>query len=130
MKDSWIIFFFLGKWARIVWDLYFICLAITYQVGFFIIPAYQTLANALPVASAAAVLLEQVRFTLKTYSFLRTVIPRVIFCKSHELGCSCMSSMSKYFYFLLAPTLIYKDEYPRYVMYYSTELTRYLGGRL
>ena len=62
----------------------------------------------------------QVRLIMKTYAFVRSNVPRALAYKPHQSGDSqevppC-PGFSKFLYFLFAPTLIYKDEYPRSVL--------------
>ncbi|XP_053564298.1 sterol O-acyltransferase 2 [Bombina bombina] len=64
----------------------------------------------LPPASSFIVTLEQVRFIMKSYSFLRENIPRVLLKQTQEVQ---LPKFSNYLYFLFCPTLIYRDSYPR-----------------
>lgn len=67
----------------------------------------------LPFACAFAVLMEQIRLIMKTYSYIRTNVPRTLAFDAHEKKTYFVPSFDKYLYFLFAPTLIYRDEYPR-----------------
>lgn len=53
---------------------------------------------------------------MKTYAFVRSTTPRILVQKSKDednKGVDC-PGFSKFLYFLFAPTLIYRDEYPRF----------------
>ncbi|XP_037703579.1 sterol O-acyltransferase 2 isoform X3 [Choloepus didactylus] len=52
----------------------------------------------------------QVRFLMKSYSFLREAVPRILQARGGEIQAP---SFSSYLYFLFCPTLIYRDNYPR-----------------
>ena len=74
----------------------------------------------LPPGSSIAFLMEQVRFIMKSYAFVRSNVPRVLAggtVKSDEedkpKNNYYIPPFSKYLYFLFAPTLVYRDEYPR-----------------
>lgn len=61
----------------------------------------------------------QVRLLMKIHSFVRNNAPEVI--KQSKLSNTSKIKVSKQFnrflYFLYAPTLIYKEEYPRYISF-------------
>lgn len=71
----------------------------------------------LSIGLSFALLMEQVRFIMKTYSFIRLNAPRVLTYKNHQknpnASTDVIPSFNKYLYFLFVPTFIYKDEYPR-----------------
>ncbi|XP_064401141.1 sterol O-acyltransferase 2-like [Halichondria panicea] len=78
----------------------------------------------LPSIPSVVIALEQLRFSLKSYSFIRENGVKVLrpWSKDDEDGPHIwyggqmevtVGSFSKYLYFLLAPTLIYRDNYPR-----------------
>lgn len=47
---------------------------------------------------------------MKIYAFIRTVSPRYLESNSVPLP-----DFSNYLYFLFAPTLVYRDSYPRFI---------------
>ena len=49
---------------------------------------------------------------MKGHSFIRENAPRVLSTEEKSLE---GFDFSRYLYFLFAPTLIYRDEYPRYI---------------
>ena len=62
---------------------------------------------------------------MKSYSYIRENVPKVLYPwhKDDEYGPAVwyegqmsphVGSFSQYFYFLFAPTLLYRDHYPRY----------------
>ena len=64
---------------------------------------------------------------MKSYSFIRENVYKILYPwhKDDESGPAVwyegqmepsVGSFSKYFYFLFSPTLLYRDNYPRYVM--------------
>ena len=89
------------------------------------LPVKETVVHKLPPASAVTLLLEQVRILMKTHAFVRSNVPiSIAFCnrresKEHlsETGTNVEDSpcphFSKYLYFLFAPTLVYRNNYPR-----------------
>ena len=99
-----------------IWLGAYIC----YQIVFLVYPLRVLFKNQLPVASAVVVVCEQVRLMMKCHAFVRENIPRVIRATSKKdddatsngnpNGCP---GFSKYLYFLFAPTLVYRDAYPR-----------------
>ncbi|CAH2224787.1 sterol O-acyltransferase 2 [Pelobates cultripes] len=94
-----------------------------------IFPTYIVLHYKLPPASSLIVTLEQVRFLMKTYSFLRETVPSVI---RKERNPDQLPKLSSYLYFLFCPTLIYRDSYPRtsYIRwnYVVKNFAQFLGG--
>ncbi|XP_060132605.1 sterol O-acyltransferase 1 isoform X6 [Zootoca vivipara] len=76
-------------------------------------PAYIAIVYNLPPASAAIVILEQVRLLMKIYSFIRENTPRILSFTPQKTNTVQVPKVSQYLYFLFAPTLIYRDEYPR-----------------
>ena len=67
----------------------------------------------------------QTRLTMKTYSFLRENVYKVLWPwkANQKTGPAVwypgqmkpeVGTLSQYLYFVFAPTLLYRDEYPRY----------------
>ncbi|KAG8452695.1 hypothetical protein GDO86_004471 [Hymenochirus boettgeri] len=75
-----------------------------------VFPIYVVTQYKLPPASSSIILIEQIRFVMKSYSFLREAVPRILFKEKKEVQ---LPKFSSYLYFLFCPTLIYKDSYPR-----------------
>ncbi|KAM9319888.1 sterol O-acyltransferase 2 [Gastrophryne carolinensis] len=75
-----------------------------------VFPIYVVKHYHLPPASSFIVLLEQVRFIMKSYAFLREEIPNVLQKEKKDVQ---LPQLSSYLYFLFCPTLIYRDSYPR-----------------
>ncbi|XP_050345749.1 sterol O-acyltransferase 2-like [Nymphalis io] len=71
------------------------------------VPVYEQAYKHLPLASSAIVTCEMFRFVMK-------ICAVAVACKNrlHD-GSTKIPSFSHYLYFLFAPTLIYRDEYPR-----------------
>ncbi|XP_044143069.1 sterol O-acyltransferase 2-like [Bufo gargarizans] len=96
-----------------------------------IFPIYVVNHYRLPPASSFIVILEQVRFLMKTYSFCRETIPVLLQDESKEKNAK-MPSLSSYLYFLFCPTLVYRDSYPRtpYIRwkYVAKNFAQFLGG--
>ncbi|XP_061074807.1 sterol O-acyltransferase 2 [Conger conger] len=77
-----------------------------------VFPIYTIIHHQLPPASRFVVILEQIRFLMKSYSFIRENVPEVI--KKTKKGESPrLPTFSSYLYFLFCPTLIYRESYPR-----------------
>ncbi|KAJ4445354.1 hypothetical protein ANN_07159 [Periplaneta americana] len=102
--------------GRKCWDYGWLAILIIYQILFLCIPAIKVLKSNLAPAISMAILMEQVRLMMKTYAFVRSNIPRALAYKSHQSGDKEMIAcpgFSKFLYFLFAPTLVYRDDYPR-----------------
>uniref|UniRef100_A0A8C2ARF6 O-acyltransferase n=1 Tax=Cyprinus carpio TaxID=7962 RepID=A0A8C2ARF6_CYPCA len=109
----------LSVWANVyptsnhqgLWTVLAGSLLLLYQglcLGF--LPTYVVLKNGLPPASCFILILEQVRLIMKAHSFIRENVPRV---RSLERNSVAVPQFTQYIYFLFAPTLIYRDNYPR-----------------
>lgn len=85
---------------------------IIYYSAFIIIPTYLIRQTNQPVASSLALLLEQVRFLMKIHAYIRSNVPIIINFKPKTEDFT-FPNFNNYFYFLFAPTLVYRDEYPR-----------------
>nr|CAI5828471.1 unnamed protein product [Callosobruchus analis] len=119
------VFFLFQVWAKVriklppkskkirLWDNFWLtCLAV-YYIGSFRVPSKIVVSNSLPAASAAIILLEQVRLLMKVHSFVRTKATAFLKYKPHAEQNAPNVEFGKFLYFLFAPTLIYRDEYPR-----------------
>ncbi|XP_066564493.1 sterol O-acyltransferase 2 isoform X2 [Amia ocellicauda] len=76
-------------------------------------PIYVVLHYGLPPASRFIVILEQIRFLMKSYSFLRENMPEIMRAKPKPGEMVKLPQFSNYLYFLFCPTLIYREAYPR-----------------
>ncbi|XP_033762380.1 sterol O-acyltransferase 1-like isoform X2 [Pecten maximus] len=99
-------------------DLVALCLFVVYQIAFVVLPVYYIREHQLPPASAVIITTEQVRLIMKVHAFVRENIPRVLanYKKDDgdvEVRSNLCPDFSKYLYFLFAPTLVYRDSYPR-----------------
>ncbi|KAM8976309.1 sterol O-acyltransferase 2 isoform 2-T2 [Pelodytes ibericus] len=74
------------------------------------LPVYIVISYKLPPASSFIVTMEQVRFLMKSYSFLRETVESIIL---KDRKPDQLPKLSSYLYFLFCPTLIYRDSYPR-----------------
>ncbi|XP_032067238.1 LOW QUALITY PROTEIN: sterol O-acyltransferase 2-like [Thamnophis elegans] len=79
-------------------------------LGFF--PVYIAVYCNLGIAARKIVLFEQIRFLMKSYSFLRESMPPLLHARNQVGKISC-PEFSTYLYFLFCPTLIYRMSYPR-----------------
>ncbi|XP_061681792.1 sterol O-acyltransferase 1 [Syngnathoides biaculeatus] len=99
-------------------------------LGLGFLPTYVVVINSFPPASCFIVILEQVRLMMKAHSFVRENVPRVLAC-AKDKSSPVVPHFSQYLYFLFAPTLIYRDKYPRSPMirwgYVATKLLQVLG---
>ena len=95
-------------------------------------PVKEIIVNNLPPASAVALLMEQVRLLMKTHAFVRSNVPNSVKqgniireAKKKNKSASVevivpdpenlCPDFSKFLYFLFAPTLVYRNHYPRCV---------------
>ncbi|XP_026579283.1 sterol O-acyltransferase 2-like isoform X2 [Pseudonaja textilis] len=79
-------------------------------LGFF--PIYIVVYSNLGIGSRKIVLYEQIRFLMKSYSFLRESMPPLLHA-TDQVGKISPPELSTYLYFLFCPTLIYRKSYPR-----------------
>jgi sterol O-acyltransferase len=110
-----------------------------FYIGLFLLfPVHYILAENYPIVTRIIILIEQVRFLMKSHAFVRENAPRAILygqIHSQEIktedvmndklnesnsGPQAFSvphtpcpAFSKFLYFIFAPTLIYRDSYPR-----------------
>ncbi|XP_058026980.1 sterol O-acyltransferase 2-like [Ahaetulla prasina] len=98
-------------------------------LGFF--PIYVAVYCNLGIVSRNIVLFEQVRFLVKSYSFLRESMPPLLHARD-QIGKISPPEFSTYLYFLFCPTLIYRKSYPRdpYIRwsYVIQKLVEFLAG--
>uniref|UniRef100_A0A182SZC8 Uncharacterized protein n=1 Tax=Anopheles maculatus TaxID=74869 RepID=A0A182SZC8_9DIPT len=104
-----------------LWDGSALVLFIGYQCGFIVAAIKAHLWFDLPPASGVAYLMEMTRFLMKAHAFIRSNVPRALTNDKKQADYKPSSpdtyrglpSFSTYVYFLFAPTLVYRDEYPR-----------------
>uniref|UniRef100_A0A673BBL4 O-acyltransferase n=1 Tax=Sphaeramia orbicularis TaxID=375764 RepID=A0A673BBL4_9TELE len=117
-----------GSYPRL-YSLLFGSVFLFYQaVGLGFFPTYVVVINSLPPASRFIIILEQVRLMMKTHSFVRENVPRILAWTKDK---TMAPQVSQYLYFLFVPTLIYRDKYPRNPVirwsYVATKLLQVLG---
>ncbi|KYQ52764.1 Sterol O-acyltransferase 1 [Trachymyrmex zeteki] len=97
-----------------LWDYSWLSMFILYQILFIIFPIKAMLDANLSIGCNMIVIFEQIRMTMKSHAFVRSAAPRFLSYKPHTetLRPNC-PKFSQYLYFLFAPTLVYRDEYPR-----------------
>ncbi|XP_045932552.1 sterol O-acyltransferase 2 [Micropterus dolomieu] len=83
----------------------------TFILGLF--PIYTVVHYQLPPASRFIVILEQIRFLMKSYSLIRETAPVIMKNTPKEGESPRFPTFSSYVYFLFCPTLIYRESYPR-----------------
>ncbi|XP_022613921.1 sterol O-acyltransferase 1 isoform X2 [Seriola dumerili] len=116
-----------------LYNLLFGSVFLLYQaLGLGFLPTYVVVTNSLPPASCFIIILEQVRLMMKAHSFVRENVPRVLaWAKDKTSPSPVVPQVSQYLYFLFAPTLIYRDKYPRNPVirwgYVATKLLQVLG---
>ncbi|XP_055931626.1 sterol O-acyltransferase 1-like [Argiope bruennichi] len=101
-----------------LYDLMFCTLFVLYEAALLIIPPKIIIDCNIPPASSCALVMEQFRLFMKSYAFVRENINRVLKYKLHqdddeESNSPPCLEVGKLIYFLFAPTLIYRDSYPR-----------------
>uniref|UniRef100_A0AAV2KZL7 Sterol O-acyltransferase 1 n=1 Tax=Knipowitschia caucasica TaxID=637954 RepID=A0AAV2KZL7_KNICA len=84
-------------------------------------------------ASRFIIILEQIRLIMKVHSFVRENVPKVLaWTKDKGRPNNQVPQVSHYLYFLFAPTLIYRDKYPRNPVtrwgYVATKFLQVLGS--
>lgn len=100
--------------VRKLWDYGWLTTFILYQVLFLILPLRLMFNEDLGIACRLALLLEQMRMMMKCHAFVRSTAPRFISYKPHsDVPQPSCPGFSQYLYFLFAPTLVYRDKYPR-----------------
>lgn len=117
---------------RTLRSLFYGSLYLTFQMlGLGFCPTYIVLQHDLPPASRFIVILEQVRLMMKVHSFIRENIPRVLVFAKEKSTVAPVPQVTQYLYFLFAPTLIYRDNYPRNPSirwgYVATKFAQVLG---
>ncbi|XP_063975251.1 sterol O-acyltransferase 1 isoform X2 [Diachasmimorpha longicaudata] len=125
-KSSLLVYIFHSFWAHQrlkfhpksslvkVWDKLWLLIFLGYQLTFLFLPAKAVIAAELPPPSSLIIVMEQVRMVMKIHAFVRSTSPRVTSYKAHTEGRELnYPGFSKFLYFMFAPTLIYRDSYPR-----------------
>lgn len=135
-------FFMKSGTTTTLWHILGIAAIIFYQTAFIVFFTKAVVYFDMAQASSVAVLMELTRFMMKSHAFIRTNVPRVLNSKNklkvddsewespspytptknNKLSANGSSSVNdkrlfpsfgQYLYFLFAPTLVYRDEYPR-----------------
>ncbi|XP_039302872.1 sterol O-acyltransferase 1 [Solenopsis invicta] len=97
------------------WDYGWLSAFIAYEVLFFYFPIKAIFDEELiSIGCTTLVIEEQLRLMMKSWAFVRSAAPRFLSYKPHSESPQPSSpKFSQYLYFLFAPTLVYRDEYPR-----------------
>ncbi|CAF1226940.1 unnamed protein product [Rotaria sp. Silwood1] len=97
------------------YDTIWLLMYLTYIVLFLVLPCRQIMKHQLGFASALIVLFEQLRQLMKTHAFIRENVEKVLLSVESKINDEKFHypNFSYYLYFLFAPTLIYRDQYPR-----------------
>ncbi|XP_015119000.1 sterol O-acyltransferase 1 [Diachasma alloeum] len=96
-----------------VWDYTWLSLSIAYQSAFLFFPARAVFLANFPPPCALIITMEQMRMMMKIHAFVRSTSSRVISHKLHTEGKKMnFPRFSKFLYFMFAPTLVYRDNYP------------------
>ena len=133
-------FFSKSGFLTTLWHTFSVSSVIIYQIAFVVTFTKAVVYFDMAQASSAAVMMELVRFLMKSHAFIRTNVPRVLNSKnklkvddfewdspvqkqkSDKTSSNgsvkvndkrLFPSFGQYCYFLFAPTLVYRDEYPR-----------------
>ncbi|KAH0945911.1 hypothetical protein HN011_002871 [Eciton burchellii] len=100
--------------SRKFWDYGWLTALMFYQTLFIILPVKMMLQEDLAICCSAIILAEQTRLLMKSHAFVRSAASRYLAYKPHsELPLPKGPGFSQYLYFLFAPTLVYRDNYPR-----------------
>ncbi|XP_058461770.1 sterol O-acyltransferase 1 isoform X2 [Malaya genurostris] len=104
---------------RKIGDVGFTLGFIVYQCLFITLVIRAVLHYNLPPATSIAVLMEMTRFAMKIHAFVRSNVARSSTSSGKASSedkpayARTVPAFSKFAYFLFAPTLVYRDEYPR-----------------
>ncbi|XP_067217057.1 sterol O-acyltransferase 1-like isoform X1 [Linepithema humile] len=99
---------------RKVWDYGWLTVFIVYNILFIVFSTKAVVDEDLPIACSFFILMELWRMIMKNYAFVRSSAPKFLSYKVHnETAPPSNSGFSHYVYFLFAPTLVYRDNYPR-----------------
>ncbi|KAE8610488.1 hypothetical protein XENTR_v10012146 [Xenopus tropicalis] len=121
-----------ASFHRSIRSVFFGLLFMTFQMlGLGFMPTYIVLHHDLPPASRFIIILEQVRLIMKSHSFVRENVPRIFAFTKEKSSIVPVPQVTQYLYFLFAPTLIYRDSYPRNPSirwgYVATKFAQVLG---
>ncbi|KAK5641509.1 hypothetical protein RI129_010056 [Pyrocoelia pectoralis] len=97
---------------KYLWDRTFLAFFLFYVTGMCCFSTRMVFVNNLGPASSMAVMIEMVRFIMKSYAYIRTNCPKFINKEKDGTDPIC-PTFSRFWYFLFAPTLVYRDVYPR-----------------
>ncbi|XP_055963289.1 sterol O-acyltransferase 1 [Sorex fumeus] len=75
--------------------------------------AYVVLQHTSTPGTRGIIVIEQIRFVMKAHSLIRETVPRVLNAAKAKSDTVPLPTIGQYLYFLFAPTLIYRDSYPR-----------------
>ncbi|XP_034022031.1 sterol O-acyltransferase 2 [Thalassophryne amazonica] len=78
-----------------------------------VFPVFVVVHNQMPPASRFIVIVEQIRFLMKSYSFIRETAPVIMKSTPKQGEPPRFPSLSSYLYFLFCPTLLFRESYPR-----------------
>lgn len=112
-------FFSVKSSTTSLWHLTCVCIVVIYQCGFLIVFTKIITKCDLGKATSMAILLELVRFMMKSHAYIRSNVPRTLSSKQKIINDDDKSrrqilpTFGQYSYFIFAPTLIYRDNYPR-----------------
>ncbi|KAI0240730.1 Sterol O-acyltransferase 1 [Lamellibrachia satsuma] len=102
-----------ATWVDYCW----LGLYLAYQLAFLILPIQFLHKYSLRPASSVIIVTEQVRLLMKSHAFVRENIPQALRHRKSdgedEEEKPLCPDFSKYLYFLFAPTLVYRNDYPR-----------------
>ncbi|CAH0406560.1 unnamed protein product [Chilo suppressalis] len=105
-----------------VWTMLGVLGLVTLQVALIAVPVWDLSRKHLALASSVTVTCEMFRFTMKIHAVAVASAPR---CYRDEP----LPTFKQYLYFLFAPTLLYRDQYPRtkkirwgFVLYHVAEV--------
>ena len=115
-------------------DLAFSLLFLAYNIAAHCTTVYTTVTFDLPPVPALFLSVEQLRWTMKSYSFIRENAYKVLYPwhKEDETGPAVwyagqmepqVGTFSTYLYFLFCPTVLYRDKYPRYASHHVDTCT-------
>ncbi|XP_057667457.1 sterol O-acyltransferase 1 [Diorhabda carinulata] len=96
-----------------MWDRVWLVILVSFYILAYRVSSKLTVIYDMPIASSSIILLEQTRLLMKIHSYIRHNAEKIIKYKPHSDQNLEYPKFKNYLYFLFAPTLIYRDEYPR-----------------
>ncbi|CAG9865365.1 unnamed protein product [Phyllotreta striolata] len=96
-----------------IWDRSWMAALLIFYIAAFRTSSILVVYFELPMASSAIVTLEQIRLVMKIHAFVRYNAEKMSGYKPHSEREAPRPAFAQYLYFLFAPVMLYRPEYPR-----------------